>query len=200
VSGLLLHVGCGTVYLHGYVNVDLPATRCYLATERPDLVAAYETEELDYYARHGAHDSVRSFAGGPEAAPYVADAFGRWDALPCRDGAAVEVLSRATFEHLSQTEAVRALAEARRVLAPDGQLRLSVPDHAATLAQFVATGDPVWIRCLLGPRNGPGGYHLQSYTVATLRNLVEGAGFTACREERNPHAYPMICLAWRRTP
>jgi len=195
-----LHVGAGTIYLVGYVNVDLPTARCFLAAERPDLVAAYRTEEHHYYARHAAHADVASFAAGPAADEYVCDAYGRWDALPCRDGAAAEVLSRATFEHLSQTEAAAALREARRVLAPGGLLRLSVPDHAATLARLCETHDPVWVRCLLGPRNGPGGYHLQSYTAATLRQVVEAHGFVFVRAEPSPHAYPMICLAWRRLP
>ena len=195
-----LHVGCGTIFLAGYVNDDLPTPRCYLAAERPDLVVAYRTEEHHYYARHRDHDAVASFAAGPEAVPYVCDAYGRWDALPCRDGAAAEVLSRATFEHLSQTEAAAALREARRVLAPGGLLRLSVPDHAETLARLCETEDPVWVRCLLGPRNGPGGYHLQSYTRDVLRAVVEAHGFEYVRDEPSPHAYPMICCAWRRLP
>lgn len=193
-----LHVGAGSVYVHGYTNVDLPTARCFLASERPDLVAAYEVEEHHYYGRHADHDNVASFRGAPEAAPYVCDAFGRWDALPCRDGDAAEILSRATFEHLSQTEAVAALREARRVLAPGGLLRLSVPDHEATLRGLLETRDPTWIRLFLGPRNGPGGYHLQSYTLATLRALVEAHGFEFVREEPSPHAYPMICAVWRR--
>ena len=194
-----LHVGCGTVYLHGYVNVDVPSSRCLLAAERPDLVDAYGTTADRYYARHAAHDDVASFAAGPEDRFYVCDRYGRWDALPCRDGDATEVLGRATFEHLSQTEVGRALAEARRVLMGSGRLRLSVPDHAATLANLVETRDLIWARCLLGPRNGPGGYHLQSYTPATLRATVEAHGFTFVEAEPNPHAYPMICGIWSRS-
>lgn len=194
------HVGCGTIYLNGYVNVDRPTPRCYLAAERPDLVAAYVTEAHHYYARHADHDDISSFRSAPDAAEYVCDAYGSWTALPCRDGAADEVLSRATFEHLSASEAQAALAEARRVLAPGGFLRLSVPDHAATLARFVETRDPVFIRLLVGPRTGPGGYHLMSYTPDGLRALVEAHGFAFVRFEPSPHSYPMTCGEWRRVP
>lgn len=195
-----LHVGSGTVYLHGYVNVDRPTSRCYLAGERPDLVAAYETEAHHYYARHADRNDVHSFRAAPATADYVCDAYGRWDALPCRDGDATEVLSRATFEHLSATEAQAALAEARRVLVPRGLLRLSVPDHAATLDALIETRDPVHVRLLVGPRNGPGGYHMMSYTPEGLRAVVEAAGFMFVRFEPNPHAYPMLCGEWLRVP
>jgi hypothetical protein len=32
-----IHIGCGTVYLKDYVNVDLPCEFCFLAQDRPRL-------------------------------------------------------------------------------------------------------------------------------------------------------------------
>jgi hypothetical protein len=41
---LKLHVGCGTVYLEGYVNLDLPVEGySFLAAERPDLLERNRT-------------------------------------------------------------------------------------------------------------------------------------------------------------
>lgn len=193
-----LHMGCGTVYLYGYVNIDLPAPRCHLAEDNLDLMMRYATREDRYYANHAAV-TPDTFRTGPLEADYVCDRYGRWDAIPCRDGDACEVLGRATFEHLSQTEAHRALEEVRRVLLRGGLLRLSVPDHAATLAGFVESRDPLAIRYLLGPRNSPGGYHLQSYTLEALRGVVEAHGFEWNGEEPSPHLYPMICGTWVRS-
>ena len=192
------HVGSGTVYLTGWVNVDLPSARCFLAAERSDLVEAYATTPERYYARHQEHDVLASFAGGPGCAPYLCDRFGRWDCLPFIADEVVELLARQSFEHLSQREAHVALAEVRRVLAPSGLLRLSVPDHEAGLKAYHETGDPVMARVLLGPRNCAEGYHLQSYTCATLRELVEGHGFAFVEREPNIHSYPSLCLAWRK--
>lgn len=194
-----LHLASGTVYLtDGWLNVDVPGDRVWLAVARPDLVDRYATVEADYYGRHRDHDQLASFAGGPQGDEYVADAYGRWDCLPCRDGEASVILARQSFEHLALADAHRALDEARRALAPGGALRLSVPDHDATLRAFVATRDLVLLRHLLGPRNTPTGYHLMSYNHASLDALLGQHGFTAGVDEPNVHAYPSICRCWRR--
>jgi hypothetical protein len=195
-----VHVGSGTVYLEGYVNVDVASPRCFLASERPDLVDRYRTFESDYYARHQDHATLDGFRKGPQSTEYVCDRFGRWDCIPCRDGEADEVLARSSFEHLSQTEAQIALREVRRVLTSGGLLRLSVPDHEASLKLLMEMREPIMVTHLLGPRNGPGGYHLQSYSRETLRAVIEAAGFEFITEEPNIHTSPAICTSWRVYP
>ena len=193
-----LHIGSGTVYLRGWVNVDVPSLRCFLASERPDLVEAYATREERYYSRHDDHKAIQSFVVPPADDPYLCDRFGSWMALPCRDAEAAEVLSRGVFEHLSETEAHFALREAWRVLGPEGLLRLSVPDHEATLDRFIQTRDPLYIRFLLGPRGEGAGYHMKSYTRTALRTLVESHGFVFERDDLNTHVYPMHAMAWKK--
>ena len=195
-----IHLSSGTVYLtDGWLNVDVPGPRVWLAAARPDLVARYATVEADYYGRHRDHATLASFRDGPRADEYLADAYGRWDCLPCRDGEAEVVLARQSFEHLALADAHRALAEVRRALAPGGALRLSVPDHDATLRAFMDTRDPVLLRHLLGPRNTPTGYHLMSYNRDSLDALLAEHGFDGGADEPNLHAYPSICRRWRRT-
>lgn len=194
-----VHLASGTIYLtDGYLNVDLPRPRVWLATERPDLVARYSATSDDYYGRHRDHDALASFRAGPEQTEYLADAYGAWCCIPARDGSVAELLARQSFEHLALADAHLALDEARRVLDKDGVLRLSVPDHDATLKAFIATSDLVFLRHLLGPRNSPEGYHLMSYTRERLDKLVQVHGFAPGEDEPSPHAYPSICLRWRR--
>jgi hypothetical protein len=193
-----IHLSSGTVYLREWVNVDLPRPRVWLAAERPDLVERYATTSDDYYGRHRDHDALASFRAGPEQTEYVADAYGSWHCIPGRDGEATELLARQSFEHLALADAHLALEEARRVLAPEGWLRLSVPDHDATLKAFIATQDLVFLRHLLGPRNSPVGFHLMSYCRASLDALVCSHGFEAGEDEPSPHAYPSLCMKWLR--
>ncbi len=193
-----LHVGSGTVLLRGYLNVDVPTSRCYLAAERPDLAARYLTDEGDYYARHLDYAKLDAFRQGPSQDLYCCDAFGRWDALPCRDGEADELLSRQSFEHLGLRDAHAGLAEAWRVLAPGGVLRLSVPDHETTMRNFIETREVLLIRHLLGPRNSPYGFHQMSYTEDSLNRLASEHGFTLIGQDVNPHVYSSLSLKWRR--
>lgn len=194
-----LHLSSGTVYLtDGWTNIDVPGSRVFLAPERPDLVERYATVEADYYGRHRDHDAIAAFRNGPQPSEYLADVYGKWDCIPCRDGEATELLARQSFEHLALSDAHVALEEARRVLARDGVLRLSVPDHDATLKAFIATQDLVFLRHLLGPRNSPNGFHLMSYNRASLDALVQSHGFEPGEDEPSPHAYPSLCLKWKR--
>ena len=56
---LRLHVGCGTVYLDGYVNLDLEVPGySFLASERPDLVAVNRTTVDRYYKHDETRDSL----------------------------------------------------------------------------------------------------------------------------------------------
>jgi len=194
-----LHLSSGTVYLtdSGWLNVDVPGPRVWLASERPDLVARYSTTSDDYYGRHREFDRLEAFRRGPEQSEYLADVYGRWDCIPARDGSVSELLARQSFEHLSLTDTYRALEEVRRVLQAGGVLRLSVPDHDATLHAFMETRDTVLLRHLLGPRNSPNGYHLMSYGRASLDALVTSHGFAPGEDEPSPHAYPSICMRWR---
>jgi len=192
-----LHLSSGSVYLtDGYLNVDLPRPRVWLATERPDLVDRYATTSDDYYGRHRDHDAIAAFRAGPNLCEYVADAYGSWGCIPARDGTVAELLARQSFEHLALRDAHNALDEARRVLDKDGVLRLSVPDHDATLHAFIATQDLVYLRHLLGPRNSPEGFHLMSFNRHSLDTLVQAHGFAPGVDEPSPHAYPSLCLRW----
>jgi hypothetical protein len=204
-----LHIGSGTVYLNNYVNVDLPSDFCFLAEERPDLVEQYRTDESEYYSRHS-DKTLDVLRKGAEVREYVCDRYGSFFFLPVADGKAEEILARSVFEHLSMSEAERALAECRRALKLHGLLRLDVPDHDETLKQFKETGDDFYIRHLLGPRKTKWGMHMASYTRQSLRELVAANGFDllgsgaehpsvsehllAIRQALNPAEWPVKIL------
>src|ERR1041385_5077175 len=192
-----IHIGSGSVYLKGWTNIDLPGPHTFLASKRPDLVEKWGTTDEDYYAKH--KDKTQStLRPGPLDQEYVCDAFGSFDNIPAPYWETNEVLARHSFEHLSISEAHRALDQIDGIMAPNGILRLDVPDHEETLRLFRKTGDEFYIRHLLGPRRNDHGFDMMSYTRDRLRNLVEEHGFLFDSEEPNIHFYPAFCLRFKK--
>jgi predicted SAM-dependent methyltransferase len=110
---------------------------------------------------------------------------------PFADGTAAEVYAEHLFEHLGWPgEADRFLAEARRVLAPGGKLRLSVPDlgrHVRAYAEadetfrrqfapFLPPEARTWGDAL-NHHFRQFGEHQYSYDADTLATRLKRAGF-----------------------
>lgn len=188
-----LHIGNGAVYLDGWINIDLPGPRTFLASQRPDLVKRWKTTDDRYYGRHR-DKTVDTLRAGPLNQETVCDAFGSLDNIPASYWSASQVLIRHVFEHLSIKEAHTALDQIDAIMEPNGILRIDVPDHEETLRLYRETGDPFYVRHLLGPRTTEQGYHLCGYTRDILRDLVEKHGFICEGEEPNIHLYPSMCL------
>jgi predicted SAM-dependent methyltransferase len=192
-----LHVGCGTVYLRDWINIDMPSPRTFLASERPDLVVKWTTTDDDYFAKHR-EINRETLRDGPLDQEMVCDQFGNFTSLCFRDGSINELLARHCFEHLSPTEARLALCGLREIMAPDGVVRIDVPDHEATIEALLMTKDRFYIRHLLGPRRNDFGFHIMSYTRDRLTALFEGHGFKFAGEEKNIHFYPAFCLRFTK--
>lgn len=192
-----LHIGNGAIYLEGWTNIDLPGPYTFLASDRPDLVERWRTTEDDYYGKN-TDKSVDSLRKGPLHQETVCDVFGSLDNIPAAYWSVSAVLIRQVFEHLSITEAHKALDQLDGIMQPNGTLTIDVPDHEATLRLYRETGDRFYVRHLLGPRNSDRGYHLCGYTRERLRTLVEEHGFVFEAEEENIHLYPSMCLRFRK--
>lgn len=191
-----LHVGCGSVLLREWVNVDLPLPTVFLAKERPDLVERFVTTEDAYYARHQ-DKTPESLRNGPVTGETVCDVFGSFTFLPARAGTVSEILSIQVFEHLNSDMAALALDECRRVLQRGGILRLDVPDPDETIQRYLETGDKFYVRHLYGPRRDVFGCHTH-YTRAMLKALVEDHGFRFVLEETHNHFYPAMKLRFEK--
>jgi predicted SAM-dependent methyltransferase len=192
-----IHVGCGTVYLDGWINVDVRSSKTFLAVDRPDLVAKYKTTDANYYARHQ-DKTMDKLRKGPLDQELVCDEYGTFFDLPGSTWTADEILARHVFEHMSLSEAHRALDECDKKLITGGILRLDVPDHEETLRKYKETGDDFYVRHLLGPRKNDFGYHCMSYTRELLKKTVESHGFVYDGEEPNIHFYPAFCLRFKK--
>jgi predicted SAM-dependent methyltransferase len=113
----------------------------------------------------------------------VVDVVGDAAALPFADGAFEEVYASHVYEHLGYWGGLpAALAEARRVLAPGGALRLSVPDLDALARLYVAeerTADERFhlMRMIFGGQMHRRDFHLVGLSHDTLEPFLRRAGF-----------------------
>lgn len=123
-----LHLGCGLVQPEGWINLD-GSWNAWLA-KRPVL---------------------RGIAGAMRLVPrsQLDIAWGRdtlvhdvRKPLPFADGSIAVIYSSHLLEHLYLDEAKRLLSECQRVLAPEGVLRIVVPDLRAIVEEYLG-GDPL---------------------------------------------------------
>jgi len=188
-----LHLGCGSIYLKEYINVDLKGPKMFLAEERPDLVEKLLTTEAKYYARHE-DKTIDTLRSGPLNPKGVCDEYGSFTRLPFPPNKVGEILARQVLEHLSPIETYAGLRECNRVLCLSGLLRLDVPDFVETVKALVDTGDKFYLRHLLGVGKGSGASHLMHYSRESLISLCNSFGFRFVLEEPNIHFYPAFCL------
>lgn len=102
-------------------------------------------------------------------------------AVPFPDGAAEFVRLDHVLEHMPQRMAPRVLLEARRLLAPGGQLQVGVPDVRATFEAYIKDPDMgerlLYLRTVYGSQTHPGEFHQSGWDPETLHTLITHCGF-----------------------
>lgn len=186
-----LHLGCGGVYLEGYINLDAVGTPVAQASK--DQWQANRTTVTDYYGRQPG-----TMLALPERHPTVLDR--------CADIAQLDnlywshtvdkILAVQVFDHLTPAQAYKMLGDWRYLLRRSGVLILSVPDMLVTL-DLIETGGEAerafGLRHLRGPQRDQWGYHVAWYTPQTLTEMLTHHGFQASLLD-NFHAYPAIVV------
>lgn len=183
---LKLHLGCGGVYLMGYLNLDIEGE---LAGLHPEARAANTTNIFDYYARlDGDHNHL------PKRRETVADWLTDVTHLPYDENSVDKILAVQVFEHLTPITAMRTLQHWRSILKWDRPLILSVPDMVGTL-DILATDYDFALRHLRGRQGNRYNSHHAWYTRDTFVELLQAARFRV-KVLPNIHFYPaIVCRA-----
>jgi len=195
---LRLHVGCGTVYLDGWVNIDVEVPGySYLASERPDLAAQNRTTVDRYYVREESQASLEKGPGRPQHC--VVDRYATVDALPFEDGTVDEIRTVQVLEHIPYPQVPAVLAHWRSKLKPGGICHVDVPDFEETARQLLAQPDEAakdwYYRLIYGSQKNAYAYHRSGFSPARLERLLREAGFPQVRHVPNTiHFYP-VCIA-----
>lgn len=183
-----VHLGCGTVYLKGYINVD--ADPHFLAQNAPSEALESNTTTLDKYYKHE--------FGSKKSGLCIADLQCFIENLPFRNDSVDEIIMLHVLEHLPTYKVDGILTEFRRVLRIGGRLYLGVPDIKGTAQQLAEATTPEeedWcIRLIHGTQRNEFSHHYCGYTERTLKNLLSGKGFGDFKTLPNINFYPAIHL------
>jgi predicted SAM-dependent methyltransferase len=164
-----LHLGNGTVYLDGWVNVDMAGK---LAKDYPEIAEHNKTTVENYYKF--------PFRGNKDN--NVTDIIMDVRKLDFPDDHADEILCVNLVDHMKKEDFLKTLHEWKRVLAPGGTLIIDVDDRRkqAEILTSAETNEEIeWaLRLIYCDHAAEGRTHWWGYTPEYLKQILENAGFS----------------------
>ena len=116
------------------------------------------------------------------------------------DSSIEQIYACHVLEHFSHDEAVRVLRRWFEVLAPGGELRVSVPDidrivkiYIDNWQHFQTPGNTPWIGLLYGGQGDPYDFHKTGFNFCWMRHLLDEIGYVQIAEyPHEPHFVPGV--------
>ncbi len=196
-----VHVGCGTVYLQGYINVDvrIPGIS-FLAKDRPDIVKHNITSVDRYYKFKVGRKEIETMKLANKFV--VVDRFADALHLPFRKNSLDEIRAVQVFEHFTYKEGEKLLDHWHDLLKPAGLIHIDVPDLDETIKGYLkaqSVKDKCWyLRLLFGSQKNSYNLHKAMYSKNMLKILLRKYGFYRIRERANIHFYPAFAIEARK--
>lgn len=169
-----VHLGCGTVYLQGYINVDYYG---HSPIARPDMLEANQTTLAKYYR----HPYKFIPFGQNHCRETVVDLQADALELPFKNDSVDSILTVNMINHLRFQDVPKALKAWHRVLKPNGKLIVDV-DDVVRMSQAVVEAKTteqleVALRYLYCHNRTPFDGHKWGFTAEYLKSIVEPFGF-----------------------
>lgn len=180
-----VHLGCGTIFLEGYINVD--ASPHYIMPNVPKDILEQNSTTVDNYYKH-------NFCKGSGIC--VVDVEACINNLPFKNCEINEIILLHVLEHIPHYNLTEVLSEINRVLKIGGTFRVGVPDVKETaklLCEAKTPEEEDWcIRLLYGTQRNKWSHHCCGYTERTLKETLEKYGFGSFISLPNINFYPAI--------
>jgi predicted SAM-dependent methyltransferase len=187
-----LHVGCGGIYLEGYVNIDAKGTM--VCDTRLEVVRG-NLRNIENYYGEGTWDNL------PRAHNTIVDLLMPMQEIDnyFKEYSVDKIVAIQTLEHLDPIEFVSALDSFYRLLKEGGILIVSVPDMDGTIEWL---HDPekagFATRHLRGTHKDRWSVHKSWWTEETLSKALSWVGFYDITTLDNIHCYPAIVMKGNR--
>lgn len=191
-----IHIGCGTIYLDGYINMDLQLPHHHLAAARPDLVEINITTTDNYYKNDVTRTDIETRR--LQNKEVVVDMFGKAECMPFDFNSLDEVRSVQLFEHFSFDEGKALLAYWYALLRKCGKVHIDIPDLVGTAEGIssaeTATDQQWYTRLMFGSQRNEHNFHKAMYSKETIAQLLDEVGFHDIKILPNIHFYPAFAV------
>lgn len=185
-----LHIGCGGVYLAGYVNVDAQGQYAYSVGKSALLKNTRFIS--DYYAKlEGSWDNL------PKANKVIVDVKATMQGIREKfaDNSVEKIVAVQTMEHLDPIDFINALDSFYGLLGQGGILIVSVPDMEESMDWLANPEKTAFtIRHLRGSLKDRWSIHRSWWTSETLEKALAWVGFRDIQRLDNFHCYPSIVM------
>jgi len=179
-----LHLCCGDIYLTEHINIDIDGTLV-------EKIAPDGATTLEHY--------YKGRMIGNKSQTFVDMKMNLLD-IPWRfaDNAIEEVVMIQGIEHFYCQDAIKIVAEIRRILKDGGKFLVDFPDIRATVNRHIDTNPEFCVRCIYCNHKNRYSIHHWGYTEKTFKDLL-GDGWKIEFKEIVKHEYPAIgCIAIKK--
>lgn len=197
-----LHIGCGTVYLNGWTNVDFNGIS---PTKFPQQYNDNSTDISHYYKYPF---TVSNLEAGKPKREVVLDLMANATHLPLVSNSVDRILTVNLINHLRFQDFLPMVKDWHRILKPHGELIIDVDDVVGMCANVVESSKKgkaeleKALRYLHCHSRTQFDSHLWGYTPEYLKELLEPIGFEfVWRDDEYIHHdadYPRFLMAFRK--
>lgn len=172
-----IHLCCGDIYLHDYLNIDIKGKKWIRSKEKNPNLTTIE----NYY---------RDRKIGERKTIYVDKLMNLTKKWTIKDNSVDEILMICAIEHFTYDEAKFILKEAKRILKKGGKFLLDYPDLEKTFEKYYKSNPEYYMRLVYCNHKDPYSSHKWGYTKDMFEEIAKDWSKIEF-EEIVEHSYPM---------